>query len=267
MLQSVLVQITPDTDPWWRRPRALRAMAYALLTRGDPEAAAALHDGEGPRPFTVAALEARDRVALRVTALDEPTSRALVVGLASLDGSRPLQFGDACLAPLACALHDDASPLAGGATYADLARAPFCPRVALVFATPTAFSQGGDRHLPLPVPELMLRSWAARWNQFAPAGLEIPREDLARVAEGVGLARAQVETQVVELDAATASTRSAAKQVGFTGTVELEALRPGGWDQEERAVFAALVEYSRYCGTGVRTTQGLGLTLPGAGDR
>ena len=64
-----------------------------------------------------------------------------------------------------------------------VASAPFDRRVPFDFATPTAFSQGGGRHLPLPHPDLMLRSWAARWNRYAPPKLAIADDRLARVVE------------------------------------------------------------------------------------
>lgn len=43
-------------------------------------------------------------------------------------------------------------------------------RFEMQFLTPTAFAQGRI-HLPLPVPNLMFRSWLDRWNHFAPVYL------------------------------------------------------------------------------------------------
>ena len=37
----------------------------------------------------------------------------------------------------------------------------------LNFVSPTSFSTQGS-YLPLPVPNLMLRSWLEKWNHFAP---------------------------------------------------------------------------------------------------
>jgi hypothetical protein len=250
MVQSILLTPPASGDAWWRRPDALRAFAYALFGRADPQLAADFHAAPDLRPFTVAVLEEAPDVVLRLTALDASSRQALLRGC--LEEGEPLAFGSTRLRAMGYAA--DAPPLAECATYAALAQTPFRAHVALEFVTPTAFSQGGDRHLPLPVPELLLRSWARRWNQFAPPELAIAEELLARTITRVGLADAQVATRTVHLHRG--------KLVGFTGTATLEALRPHTWDDGERAVFAALTAYSAYAGTGVRTTQGCGLTLP-----
>ena len=53
-----------------------------------------------------------------------------------------------------------------------------------------------------------------------------------------------------------------AKMVGFTGDLVLEAIDPRAWSAEEKVAFTVLTRFSRFCGTGVWTTQGMGLTLP-----
>jgi CRISPR/Cas system endoribonuclease Cas6 (RAMP superfamily) len=253
-VQSILLSVAGAEDDWWRRPAAVRSFAYALFGLADPGLALTLHGMEGQRPFTIGVLEEKRGFYIRVTALDEETRATLLRATARLSEGATLTFGEGVVTAPGYSL--DAPPLAGRATYGELARARFQTHASLEFVTPTAFSQGGDLglHLPLPVPELMLRSWGRRWNQFAPAALEIPEEMLAGLTARVGLAEARVET--------TTACLLPGKLVGFTGAVTLEALGPRRWSEGERAAFAALAAYSRYCGTGVRTTQGFGLTLP-----
>lgn len=263
MLLGTILDTPHVPDQWWRRPNALRALAYALVDRVDPLLARAIHPSEAAhpaaerdgrdsvRPFTVSALEGRGRVRVRFTALDEPVACALVAAAASLSPGRAIAFRETTIDVLDWTV--DEPPAAGGAHYADLLREPFRPRLALRFPTPTAFNQAGVS-LPLPLPDLMLRSWARRWNGFAPPALRVEEEMLASISRRVVLAQHQVESATVDLHPG--------KVVGFVGTVTLEALRPARWSTAERSTFAALAAYSAFCGTGVRTTQGLGLTLP-----
>jgi CRISPR/Cas system endoribonuclease Cas6 (RAMP superfamily) len=256
--QSVVLTVGNGGDGWWRRPDALRALAYAVFDRVEPELSRHLHALSGSRPFTLATLERAGYprsgwgLGIRLTGLDAVASDALVVGGVSLQGGGRLAFGRSETQILHCSL--EAPPLADRATYAELAQLPFMTHAELEFVTPTAFSQGGDLHLPLPVPDLLLRSWARRWNEYALPDLQFADPLLAAVGARVAVAEARLETRTVSL--------GVGKLVGFTGRVVLEALRPRSWSVEESRVFASLTAYSRFCGTGVRTTQGLGLTLP-----
>lgn len=255
MLLSLVLDLKPGPNAWQRRSAALRAFAYALFDRGDPDLARALHDDPGgDRPFTIALLPERgDHPRLRVTALNEATSRTLAVAAGGLAGGDPLRFGGDAATITGCLR--DAPPLAGASDHRELARAPFAPHLSLRFVTPTAFKLADGRHLPLPDPDLMLRGWARRWNAFCPPEFTVPDDLLASVAPRVALAKARIETTTGDLGAG-------GKLVAFTGTATLVALRPDDWSGPERTAWSALSAYSRFCGTGVRTTQGFGLTLP-----
>ncbi len=252
MLLSILLTVHPADDTW-RLPNAVRAYAYALLAAGDPEHAEALHAAAADLRFTAAALPNEARPALRVTALDARTARAVLAGCAAIEQSRELRADGHRLRVVDCTLN--APPVAELSDYAALIGTPHRREVALRFATPTTFSQGGDRHLALPVPELMARSWARRWNRFAPEDLRFGDECLERVAAGLELRRASVETEYVSLGKGAV--------VGFTGEALLRAGK--GWGEEERRAFAALAAYSRFSGTGARAAQGFGLTVAGDG--
>jgi hypothetical protein len=252
MLLSLLLDLERGEDCWWRRPPALRAFAYALFHRADPDLAEALHAGDAPRPFTLGAWEQAERVRLRLTALSEAAACALMEAVAELPGGPPLVMGDASITALGYAV--DEPPYAGVTTYADLAQSRFQRSVSLRFPAPTTFSHGGEVFIPLPYPPLMLRSWGRRWNEFAPAELAVPEAVVAGVISRIALAAARIETASVSL--------SPGRLVGFTGSATLEAQRPETWLGEERAAFACLTAFSRYSGTGARTTQGMGVTLP-----
>lgn len=247
---SLLLHIQ-STGSAWREPKALRAIGFALLEEADPELAAILHQTDADKPLAVAAPpDAGDW--LRVCALSARPEAALATAAGRVERARCLRRRSVDL--VIAGVVRDAAPLAERMTFADLAQAPFHPRVKLRFATPTTFSHGGDRHLPLPVPELLFRGWARRWNAWA-EGWEVTDETLARLTDHVGLAHASVETRMMAL-------KAGGKVVGFEGSITLEALHPRAWSAEDKSAFSRLAAFSRFCGSGARTTQGMGLTLP-----
>ena len=252
MLTGILLDTPPPADPWWQRMDALRALGYALLAAGDSGLAEQRHDAGGTKPFTLCVWREEGCLRIRVTGLEARTSAALKAAARALSDGETARFGQTTLRVTGASLY--APPYAGTSDYARLAQARFAPQVALEFPTPTAFRLAGETHLPLPVPDLMLRSWARRWNEFAPPEMEVTETVLESMSSRVGLARAKVETTTVAM--------RSGKVVGFTGHIVLEALRPAAWPEAEKRTFAALTAYSCFCGTGVRTTQGMGLTLP-----
>ncbi len=244
----LLAYLTPEPRPdyGWHKPDALRAFAYEVLRMGDADHAARVHVAVGEKPFGAHEVRSRDGPVVRLSALDEPTAAAIVraVGLALAGARIPLGASDVELIAASIEEHAPYPVMAAGACRSI---------VGLRFASPTTFSQGGDRHLPLPLPDLMLRSWARRWDAFCPPGWTIGDEALDRLCGRVALACADVRTGVVRL--------AHGKVVGFIGTVSLEALRWREWSADDRARFAALAAFSELAGTGARTPQGMGLTL------
>jgi len=254
MTSPLLAYLTPEPRPdcWWRKPDALRAFAYEVLRMGDADHAARVHASTAEKPFGAHLLGEKGYPVVRIAALDGPTTAAIerAVGLASAGMRIPLGTSDVGLV---------AASLEEYAPYPAIASAAFRPVVGLRFASPTTFSQGGDRHLPLPLPDLMLRSWARRWNAFCPPACTIEDEALDCLCTRVALAGADVHTLVTQF--------ARGKVVGFVGTATIEALRCRDWLADDRARFAALVAYSAVAGTGARTTQGMGLTRLEPGRR
>lgn len=168
------------------------------------------------------------------------------------------------------AIHDavvSKPPWVDSSTYQTLVNAPFSPCVRVLFLTPTAFSQGGDRHVPLPVPDPLLKSWHRRWNEFAPKHLGIPDECVEAALSRLVLSAVCINSQSVALEPSSRGRRPA-RMVGFTDSASMAALRPDEWRPDAARAFATLTAYSAYCGTGARTTQGFGVTTPlAAGER
>lgn len=253
MPRAFVLHLAPTRDAWWERPDAYRALGYALLALGDSALAGRVHDSVGRKPFTLAVSSGLESVRVRVCALDDATEAALLAAVARLSQGEPLTLGSLTLRVESCVTDDP--PYAQAATYDALAQTPFPSRVALDFLTPTAFSQGPRPDLPLPVPERLLLGWGSCWNRFAPPSLHFDDTLLETLAPRLALSRLRIETQVAR--------KKSSLQIGFVGSVTLEARETAAapWPDRERRAFATLTAYSPYCGSGVGTTQGLGLTL------
>jgi len=118
----------------------------------------------------------------------------------------------------------------------------------LDFLSPTAFNYQ-RLHLPLPVPNLMFRGWLEKWNNFA--SIYLGGEELIEyLSEGVKIKRHKIQTRNFQLEKGYIT--------GFTGQVVLQV--PSRFEPLLANVTNLLVQYSTWCGTGVKTRLGMGKT-------
>lgn len=116
----------------------------------------------------------------------------------------------------------------------------------LNFLTPTAFAQNRT-HLPLPVPQLMFRSWLERWNHFAPVYLG--GDDLITyLTSYFTVTRHQIRTSTLPI--------YQGQCTGFTGQVTLQAI--GKVEPLLINVAHLLVNYAAFSGTGIKTRLSMG---------
>ncbi len=118
----------------------------------------------------------------------------------------------------------------------------------LQFITPTAFAQGG-MYLPLPVPNLMFRSWLERWNNFAPVYLG-GDELIAYLSGAILLKNHKIKTRSLHLHKGYVN--------GFIGEVRLQIFNRV--DPLLANVANLLVNYARFAGTGIKTRLAMGTT-------
>jgi CRISPR-associated endoribonuclease Cas6 len=124
---------------------------------------------------------------------------------------------------------------------------PLVNRHNLKFLTPTAFSQN-HKYLPLPLPSLMFRSWLDRWNHFAEVYLG-DDELLEYLDRSVAIQQLRIQTQPMTI--------RRSRIPGFMGTVQLHLLSS---DPLLGNVANLLLQYARFCGTGIKTRLGMGAT-------
>ncbi|MEA3408135.1 MAG: CRISPR system precrRNA processing endoribonuclease RAMP protein Cas6 [Chloroflexota bacterium] len=250
--------------------RHIRAWFLSQLQETDPALAHRLHEGSRLRPYTVSNLYGagppRDgRVFLwpdqecrfRVTALTDELSATL---LSRSNGALPepgdrlrLDRGEFVVQDVI--INADEDGWAGQASYEALLRRHALethgtPRsVVLHFSSPTLVRRN-DKDMPLPLPRHVFQSYLQKWNAFAPQALP---EEAARYAdECVALGRFKIESHLVSFEEA-----GKGAHVGFTGYVRFRFLVG---DPYWTRLMRLLAEYAFWCGTGYRTTVGLGQT-------
>ncbi|MCM1983754.1 CRISPR-associated endoribonuclease Cas6 [Lyngbya confervoides] len=139
-------------------------------------------------------------------------------------------------------------------TYSTLWSRRQTQSISLSFLSPTSFRRHGH-HIPLPNPPHLLASYLRRWNQFAPRTFD-PAPFLDWVDQHVMISRHELKT----------TRTTAGKQglfTGFLGNIELVLDASAQQKPDFVRLFYALCRLAPYCGTGHKTTHGLGYTRLG----
>jgi CRISPR-associated endoribonuclease Cas6 len=229
----------------------------------------AVHDKPGVRPFTLSPLmdlpaAGRDGIIhfsagqiswLRITTLqDELTERVLDPAsgwLAEVTGAPCLEVDDTFWQVIGVATRAEEHPRAGRSSYLELR-----DRVSKILPPPTSWrlvfdtpmTLNGDHFpFPFPKPESLVKSWLTRWNAFAP--FELPSELPGQVRQHLSIEEYALKTTRLRGRGETIT--------GCSGTITYQA---HGMPADERLSLTLLFEYAFYCGSGYKTSQGLGQT-------
>lgn len=203
-----------------------------------------LDNGQGAKPFTVSPLYVeRDWASFRITLLQDSLFDLLRDGIQKR--------------PKVNVLGDD-MPIAGelsviATTYPLMAEAA-APATSIFFRfrTPVSFRRN-EMDYPLPEPELVFESYRRRWNTFGPEALRIDDEWLSWLCKAVAVTRFELVTAPMRFPNGL--------QIGCIGQVQFEVTHQPSEDSvEARLNLSRLAEYAFYCGTGRKTTQGMGQT-------
>lgn len=249
--------------------REAHALFLDLIRRADPALAQSLHAPRGDKPFTVGILHDRaNTTALRLTAF-EPRLAQLLAQTILPNLPREIRLASATFAVGAPITDRAAHPWAGATSAEELVTHWFqstdstslpeptgvrpsssvlrrSDRVTLEFATPTAHRQI-HRNILFPMPAQLWGGWLRAWNAFAQPAFE---DDLiARVEQDVALSNYALKTQVVDFGEHRAA--------GWIGRATFT------YFNRERALWRVLnllADFAFFCGTGYKTTQGMGMT-------
>lgn len=258
MLHALVLQLTPPPGtppPQTIRGDGVQALVLDLFRRADPALAEQLHIAHTTRPFTVAVLpSAGPQILLRVGLVG---AADLLGGLAqalfALGTNHTLRLGTTPLALQAALGTPESHPWAGYTALADLVAAVRPSyAVTLEFATATAIAQRGrsdgkDRLALLPVPTIIFKSLARRWNELiGPEPLLDPAQ-IEQWADDVLVSDYQLRSTQIDL--------GKGPQKGFVGRCTYELPSAG---QAARAL-TLLADAAFYLGVGGKTARGMGL--------
>ncbi len=257
MLVSAVISLEPmgGRAPADGGGRAAHAWFLDRVRAADAGLATQLHEGQGRQPFTVALRRGRRGTGerwLRLTTLTGELS-ALVVERLLPDLPDEVELMGIRWRVTGATTERTAHPWAGRTGYRELAERHLLsgprpgPWLRLAFATPTSFHSRG-RHLPLPVPHLAVEGWLGKWNAFAP--LSLNKEALRFAEEDLAIGRYRLRTVAVRM--------GKVPIVGFVGQCDYRFVRQ---EVYRMRVLHLLASYAFYCGTGHKTTMGLGQTM------
>jgi CRISPR-associated endoribonuclease Cas6 len=246
------------------------AAFFTLLKEANPELAARLHANPDRKPFTLSAViedrrgrpRAGQSAMLRVTFLDDSLFPHFAGALLGGGLQAGICVGQAQFMVTGLLATAGTHPQAGHAAYEDLAaQAKGVETLAIRFLSPTLFrSQGQD--LLWPSPRHVWQSWIRAWNTHtsptAPlrGGGGSHSDGLLDEARLVELAETRIAVQRYRLETYHVSL-SEGGMSGFVGTCVygLKTL-----PEADRRLFALLADFAFYCGTGRKTTMGMGQT-------
>ncbi|MEG3978820.1 CRISPR-associated endoribonuclease Cas6 [Microcoleus sp. herbarium8] len=259
-LVGLVFELTPRAASSLYAQYAIGLHAWFLhqVQETDPDLSQLLHNDQSEKAFTISGLEgdlaasgkefqlAGDRIyRWYVTGLSKRVVQWLSQWLQNLPEEIDLRNAPLLIRSWKIAF--------APTTYQQLltAELPLSRNVKLSFVTPTSFRSKGH-HFPLPVPENVFYSYLRRWNNFSGVIFD-QAEFMNWIDENVIISRHKLESHKV----------AAGKKgmvTGFTGAVEFAIGRSGQNRPDFVQLFYALGRLAPYCGTGHKTTFGLGQT-------
>ena len=273
---SAVIHLIPPEDITLRPTMGHHAHAafLSLLRTGDPAKAAEVHAASRQKPFTVSPLigkgerrgnflriRAGTECWLRYTFLDDELFTHF--GNAFLTQSLPsIRLGEARfqLSRMVASAGED-TDWSGTHTYEDLIEsAQPGTRIRLEFRSPTAFRKltpQGKKTRNYANIDLVrcYQSWINKWNAFAPMQID-KKQVLDFVTHQAGLITVESESKMLDF--------GKHKEMGFVGSCSFQFLSDRQTESEEEVELLRLANllanFAFYCGTGYKTTMGMGQT-------
>lgn len=269
---STLISLIPETDVTLRPTMGHHAHAafLSILRETNPKVAEKLHASSTQKPFTVSPLIADGKrrgdylhiragtdCKLRYTFLDDTLFKFF--GQSFLTRTLPtIRLGDATFMVKQLVSHaTDEQNWSGSVTYPDLVQsAQTDHQMSFRFYSPTAFrrltSRGkktrDDAYVDM---ERCYQSWVNKWNTFAPINFD-KNEIIAFVRDHGQLTSVNTKSRRLNYGKHTVP--------GWVGTCAWIFYPEKSLDENMLRVMNCLADFAFYCGTGYKTTMGMGQT-------
>lgn len=238
------------------------------VRRDDFELSTYMHDGQSEKPFTVSSLtggelllqphahrlvQAHQTYQWTVTALITDVAEWMQTWSQKLPKEMRLKSGRFTIQN--CSIAYPATTYSQLWDTAEKTATQKNPEsLCFTFVSPTSFRHYGN-HLPLPIPELIFQSYLRRWNHFVDLEFD-SREFKQWICEHLVILRHEMRSQKVQ----------AGKQgsvTGFIGSIQFGLTAKAKDHPDYVQLIYALEQLAPYCGTGHKTTFGLGQTRLG----
>jgi len=246
------------------------AAFLAIIRKSDPNLAETLHAQSAQKPFTVSPLIAKGtrrgdhlhiqagaECRLRFTFLNDELFQHFGKAFLTLT-MPPIRLGDAVFQVRQMVSHaTEERSWSKSETYAELvASVKTDTRMSFRFYSPTAFrgmTPRGQKTRQEAYLDLVrcYQSWVNKWNAFAPMEFD-KAEILAFVREYIQLTSVATETKKLNFGKHT--------EFGSVGTCAYVFYPEDSLDENLLRAANCLADFAFYCGTGYKTTMGMGQT-------
>jgi CRISPR-associated endoribonuclease Cas6 len=265
MLLSIVIQCSAKETCSLRSAsgRGLHGFWFKQLHAIDAPLAERLHDDVQRQPFTLSPLmdlplpyknstviQRGQKTWFRVCSLTEELSTFL---LEKWVNSLPdeINIADTNWRVEGVAFSPDQHAWARTSSYSDLLKVAYdlsdlYPVWHFHFAPPVTFHRSVG-HFPFPLPDALVKSWLQRWQRFSSIQKNLEFSEEAKT--GIAINAYELKTVPFSYGSRTL--------IGAVGEFSLRALH---LSPEEKSIFHTLAHYSFYCGSGSKTTQGMGQT-------
>ncbi len=238
---------------------AMNGLSHTILGQQVAALVDEMHKkGAGPSPFSVCALfDAGCLTGLRLATLQAEVGGQAEMAWRALSGKGRIRLGNHYLR---------VGEVYGGREQArsfdDLYEStPAAHEVSMHFISPmrlrTTISKGNSRWTLLPQSKAVWGYYALRWEKFG--GRPLPPEFLAWVEKCVLVTHISVDTQYAYAEK-NVEWRGVVGQVGYQAFTPEETI-PASRQAEYLKAWQALARLAEYCGTGEKTTMGMGRTI------
>jgi CRISPR-associated endoribonuclease Cas6 len=236
------------------------ALFLNIIRTSDPTLAEKLHAGEQVKPFTVSTLSGKllrsraqltisqgTNLWLRLTFMDSVVFSHFVDG-AMRWGDKPVEIaGIPFLVEEVVTASRDDMPVLFTSFQGILDAADNSRQIDLEFNTPTVFRSGGKRNNIFPEPSMVFGSYRNKWQALSPVKLDA---DLNACFDKINITRYRLESKIWDF--------GSYQEVGFAGSCRFEIDKSVNDDKVIN--INALADFAQFCGTGAKTTMGMGQT-------